>query len=289
MSTESYTIADLKRSLLNDLQKIFQSGEAYSICRIILEHYGYPEISILKNPSVLINYKFRSEIKKIVNELNTNRPIQYILGETFFYDLRFFVDENVLIPRPETEELVSNILLENKQDTPRVLDIGCGSGCISVSLAASIPGSLVQAMDVDIKAIEVAKKNAAENNVQVEFIHNSLFDPHSIPEKASYDIIVSNPPYVTQDDRLLMSPNVTKYEPDLALFVPENDPIIFYREIVNFSKNRLTNEGVLWLEINEKYGKELVSLFRDSGYKNVRLLEDIHGKDRFIKAMKNNA
>ncbi|MDA3821966.1 MAG: peptide chain release factor N(5)-glutamine methyltransferase [Bacteroidales bacterium] len=287
MSTESYTIADLKRSLLNDLQKIFHSGEAYSICRIILEHYGYPESSILKNPSALINYKFRTEIKKIVKELNTNRPIQYILGETFFYDLRFFVDENVLIPRPETEELVSNILLETKQHTPRILDIGCGSGCIAISLAHSITDCTVHAMDVDIKAIEVAKKNAAENNVQIEFIHNSLFDPHSILEKPFYDIIVSNPPYVTQDDRLLMSPNVTKYEPELALFVPEDDPLIFYREIVNFSKKRLKNEGVIWFEINEKYGEEVKALLVKSGYINVKLLKDIHGKNRFINARSN--
>lgn len=288
MSPHSYTISEIKRSLLNDLKEIFQNSEAYSITRIILEHYGYPEFSILKDPSITIDYKFRTEIKKIVSELKKNKPIQYILGETFFYDLRFFVDKSVLIPRPETEELVSHILLENKLHSPRILDIGCGSGCISVTLAHAIPGSKVMAMDIDEKALNIARKNAAENKVQLDFIHTSLFKPEGLPADSKYDYIVSNPPYVCEAERQFMLANVTKYEPELALFVPDDDPLVFYREIIKFSKSHLAEQGCIWVEINERFSLDLSKLFQKEGFMNVRVLKDIHDRDRFIKATKSN-
>jgi release factor glutamine methyltransferase len=288
MSTGTVTIYDLKRSLLNDLSVIFSGNEAYSITRLILEHFGFSEISLLKKPDVIIDNILQAEIKKIVNELSKNSPIQYILGETIFFDLKFHVNKNVLIPRPETEELVSKILMENKMHDPIILDIGCGSGCISITLAHNIPKSKVYALDVDEQALETAKTNAIENNVNVEFIHKSIFEFEAEPENEVFDIIVSNPPYVTHEEEQFMSPNVTKYEPEKALFVPDNDPLIFYREIIRFAKTAIAARGIIWVEINEKFGNELKDLFHESGYTNVRLIKDIHGKDRFINASKND-
>lgn len=286
MSNNPITIGQLKRSLLNELSVKFSKNEAYSITRIILEHFGYSEYDILKAPAAIIDNNMMPESTKIVNELNKNRPIQYILGETIFYDLKFKVNENVLIPRPETEELVANILNENRIKCPHIIDIGCGSGCISVALAHTIPESKVFALDVDEKAIAVARTNAAQNSVEVEFIHKSIFE--FTDNDILFDIIVSNPPYVTREEAKLMHPNVLKYEPDIALFVPDSDPLLFYREIIRFSSGRLSPDGVVWVEINEKFGKEVEDLFFRSGFINVKIIEDIHGKDRFIKARRDH-
>ncbi len=280
------TISELRRSLIIQLSELFPENEATSITRLILEHIGFKEYAILKEPSQQINNTIRSEITKIVDELKKNRPIQYILGRTWFSDLPFLVNDYVLIPRPETEEMVSNILSENRGGNPRIIDIGCGSGCISIALAYHIPNSKVSAMDTDLRALQLAKKNALLNHVAVDFIHQSIFDTETGSEEILYDIIVSNPPYVTSADKLLMSPNVTDYEPELALYVPDDDPLLFYKEIIRFSKNRLSGRGEIWVEINEKYGNETKELFVNAGYKDVWLLEDIHGKDRFIKIMK---
>lgn len=288
MSNKPITIGQLKRSLLNELSVNFSKNEAYSITRLILEHFGYAEYDILQAPAAVVDNKMKPEITKIVNELNKNRPIQYILGETFFYDLKFKVDENVLIPRPETEELVANILNDIRINNPHIIDIGCGSGCISVALAFALPESNVFALDVDEKAIAIAKANALLNGVKVEFIQKSIFDFTGIDFDFPFDIIVSNPPYVTREEAKFMLPNVLKYEPDLALFVPDSDPLIFYREIIRFSLDRLSPEGVVWVEINEKFGKEAEELFFRSGFSNVRILEDIHGKERFIKASRDH-
>ncbi|MEX0980891.1 MAG: peptide chain release factor N(5)-glutamine methyltransferase [Bacteroidales bacterium] len=286
MNNGSKTISEIRRFLVAQLSKLFSENEAASTTRLILEHVGFNEYAILKEPSVQINSKTQSEITKIVYELKKNRPIQYILGQTSFMDLSFLVDEQVLIPRSETEELVSRILSKNKVGNPRIIDIGCGSGCIAIALAHYIPNSIVSAMDIDAGALRLAKKNALLNHVKVNFIHQSIFETETAPQEDPYDIIISNPPYVTPADKLSMLPNVTDYEPDLALYVPIDDPLVFYKEIIKFSKNRLSDSGEIWVEINENFGNETKQLFLDAGYKDAELLEDIHGKDRFIKIMK---
>ena len=278
------TISQIRRSLIHQLSESFPGNEAFSIVRLILEHLGFTENSVLKNPSAEVTFKIESKITKIVNELKKNRPIQYILGQTNFLDLTFLVNEHVLIPRPETEEMVSLILKEKCCNDPYIIDIGSGSGCISIALAHNIPGSRVSAMDVDKKSIQLAEKNASIHNVTVNFMHQSIFDAGTGFGEATYDIIVSNPPYVTQTDKLSMSPNVTEHEPAIALFVNDDDPLVFYREIIRFSENSLANKGSVWVEINERFGKETSQLFIDAGYGEVLLLKDIHGKDRFIKA-----
>lgn len=280
------TISELKRSLTNELTTIFSKGEAQSVSRIILEHLGFPEFSIVKEPSTVIEYKFQAEIRKIVGELKKNKPIQYVLGETEFYGINLKVDKNVLIPRQETEELVSYIIDENRHKKPVILDIGTGSGCIPIALGKHIDNTIVLAIDVDKKAIEVASENAKKNNVDVRFIDNSIFNIRSLPINRKVDILVSNPPYVTMAEKQLMNANVTEYEPEVALFVPDNDPLVFYREIIRFAEDLLADDGIIWVEINEAFGQETLALFLEAGYEKASLRRDIHGNDRFIKAMK---
>jgi len=279
-------IATTRRELIRTLTDLFPGNEAVSVARMILEHSGYPEYRILKVPSAEPDHQSRSEITKIVKELQKNRPIQYILGETQFFDLRFFVDERVLIPRPETEELVNHILQENNTPTPRILDIGTGSGCIAVTLAHYISGSRVAAMDIEPGAIDVAGTNARRNNVSINMMHANILELARQPDNARYDLIVSNPPYVTESDKLTMHPRVTTHEPATALYVSDQDPLIFYRATATYGKSVLADGGSVWVEINERFGKETMSLFTKEGYGNIRLLKDIHGKDRFIKAMR---
>jgi release factor glutamine methyltransferase len=286
MSKVPNTLSEIRRSLIRELSLLFPENEALSIARIILEHVGFPDYSALRNPSEIVNTEIQSEIKKIVRELNKNRPIQYILGETVFMDLKFFVNENVLIPRPETEQLVMNILQDNQLEKPSVIDLGCGSGCIAISLAFHLEECSVTAMDIEEKAIQLAKRNAMANHVNVRFLHQGIFDIQAETPFSHYDIIVSNPPYVTWQERGTMASNVTGQEPEIALFVPDDDPLIFYKGILHFAEKKLTNKGVVWLEINEKYGNETGKLFEDAGYEDVRILKDIHERDRFIRAAK---
>ena len=284
MYNEPQSIEQLKRFILEDISEIYPRNEAYSICRIILEHIGFPEMSILRDPSAPVADEQWSEIKKIVGELHKNKPIQYILGSTIFYDLLFKVDENVLIPRPETEELVSMILMEKLPEKARILDIGTGSGCIAISLAANIPESQVSALDVDDGALGIARQNAAMNHVDLDFIQQDILDTGNLVDGGPYDLIVSNPPYITEEEKIFMMQNVLKYEPHLALFVPDDDPLKFYRAIAAHAKKLLTEKGTLWFEINESYGNELAELLLQEGFPGTRLLKDIHGRDRFIKS-----
>jgi release factor glutamine methyltransferase len=287
MHNKVHSISGIRRTLINQLSEFFSGNEAVSVTRLILEHVGYNERIVIMNPSAEIPSKKLSEITKIVDELKKNRPIQYILGKTIFMDLTLQVNEHVLIPRPETEELVLNILREKRaSDSPFIIDIGCGSGCIAIALAHYIADSIVSAMEVDDFALRLAMNNASNNNVSVNFIRQSIFDPWTGPENRIFDIIVSNPPYVTESEKLLMPANVTESEPGIALYVPDDDPLIFYKAIIRFSENQLSETGIIWVEINEKFGKETVDLFKQAGFQQVFLLKDIHGKDRYIKAAK---
>lgn len=226
----------------------------------------------------------KQKISHIVERLRNNEPIQYVLGETEFYGLNFKVNSSVLIPRPETEELVEWILLETKQTNPHLLDVGTGSGCIAITLAKHLDNSTVDAWDISDKALEVAFDNAAINNVSVKFSKVDVLKPLTINNH--FDIIVSNPPYIADSEKKNMEKNVLDFEPSEALFVPNNESLIFYDKIADIAQKLLNNNGLLYFEINQAKGGEIVELLQRKGFADVELKKDISGNYRMIRAVK---
>lgn len=227
------------------------------------------------------------KLSKILRELKTGKPIQYILGETEFYGLPFKVTPAVLIPRPETEELVEWIINVAKQrNLPEtILDIGTGSGCIPITLKTYLPSAKVSAVDISKRALNIAKQNAQLNDVEVDFVQTDILKQSGMAiRNTHYSIIVSNPPYVTESEKSGMHANVLDHEPHLALFVTDNDPLIFYNAIADFAIQNLRENGLLFFEINENLGKETVELLSAKGFKNIQLRQDLRGKDRMIGA-----
>jgi release factor glutamine methyltransferase len=231
------------------------------------------------------------KIKNILDQLQTGKPIQYILGKTEFYGLPFKVTPSVLIPRPETEELVEWVLSESKesrfknQETLTILDIGTGSGCIPITIKKHLPNAQVSAIDISADALIIAKENAVLNKVDINFIEADILNPIAI-RYTQYAILISNPPYVTEQEKAEMHINVLEHEPHLALFVTDNDPLIFYRAVADFALQHLEDKGLLFFEINENLGKQTVELLLDKGFKNIDLRKDMRGKDRMVRAGK---
>jgi release factor glutamine methyltransferase len=218
-------------------------------------------------------------------QLKNEYPIQYIIGEVEFMDLTFEVNKNVLIPRPETEELIKWVLTTEKgSEELSILDIGTGSGCIPIILAHSLAKSSVTSFDVSEKAIEVAKKNAIKNKVDIKLVVQNILSIDTLD--ASYDIIISNPPYVRESEKAQMKNNVLNYEPDIALFVSDNDPLIFYKHIARLAIKSLKSSGALYFEINQYLGSALCTFLKDLGFKEIELKKDIYGVDRMIRAIK---
>lgn len=224
------------------------------------------------------------KLEVIITRLRANEPLQYILGNCYFCGLNFHVEPGVLIPRPETAELVEWIISDRKSsDSPiRILDIGTGSGCISISLANNLPQSEVHAWDISEDAIRIASGNAARLDANVRFRQTDVLG--QVPTDTMMNVIVSNPPYITEAERIGMDANVTDWEPDTALFVPDNVPLLFYERIADIGKQILTPDGTLYFEINQRFGTETVDMLRKKGYRNVELRKDLSGNDRMIKA-----
>lgn len=269
--------------LRNALRPIYGRGETEAIIRIIF-HYlkGWDTTDMLIHESEPLSPFVKSEIDNILSRLLRHEPIQYITGEARFHGLDLTVTPDVLIPRPETSELV-DIIADDAGDREdlRVLDIATGSGCIAIALARTLRFAQVTAMDVSEKALEVAQRNNVNLKTHVSFIHADIFkwEPAS-----AYDIIVSNPPYIDESEKKYMEPNVTEYEPARALFVPDSDPLIFYRRIATIASGALTQDGTLYLEINPRHDSELSGLLSTSGFSNVDIIRDTFGKNRFIRA-----
>jgi release factor glutamine methyltransferase len=240
-------------------------------------------------PELEVSNEQHNNINQIISELKKGKPIQYILGHAEFFGLSFKVNPSVLIPRPETEELVEWILssVKNEQKTVNhILDIGTGSGCIAISLKKSLPDSSVSAMDISGGALKTAEENAKLNSVDLVFIQADILDAGHEVERPKYDMIVSNPPYVTLEDKKQMHTNVTDFEPHTALFVPEDDPLIFYKAITDFACKHLEKGGLLFFEINEIYGEQIVELLNRKSFINIELRKDLSGRDRMIKAIR---
>jgi len=270
-----------------ELQEFYSLDEIRNLSFRILESAGgIDRQSVLLGKDKQLSLNQKKRISQIVEDLKEYRPIQYILGETEFYGLRFDVTGDVLIPRPETEELVEWISCWIKNRFPNnsihILDIGTGSGCIAVTLAKKYPNARVSALDFSTGVLNVASRNAKLNEVELDLIRMDILTEE--PE-GRWDIIVSNPPYIVPSEKAAMSSNVLKHEPHAALFVPEENPLLFYERIAELGLGNLSEEGALFFEINPLYVPELVEMLKQKGYRSVELKKDISGKDRMIKAV----
>jgi len=282
--TQVLTIQQLKKNIVTDLESFMDIREAQSVTKIILDHLGFAESRILANPDTPVEYQIRSEVNKITAQLHLHRPIQYILGATEFYGHQLKVNESVLIPRQETELLVHQIIAEHKNRKLSVLDLGTGSGCIAIALKTALTGAEVYATDISADALSVARLNATTHLAEITFSKHDMLSG-TVPDlPAPMDLIVSNPPYVTQEEKLQMEDNVLKYEPWEALFVPSEDPLRYYHAIMDIADHVLKPDGQIWVEINEKYAQTLINLLIKAGFANTELIRDLNGKDRFIKA-----
>ena len=282
------TVASIEKVFIEDLQGMYGPDEAGSIawlvigfvCKINRSQFLTNKNSELSNDELAILYNLLTELKKGI-------PVQYALGETEFYGSVFKVDRSVLIPRPETEELVDWVLkdaksLRNNKNEIKVLDIGTGSGCIPITIRKYFSNSVVSGMDISNTALETARENAILNKVEVSFIQDDILDPQK--SVATFSIIISNPPYVTVAEKTHMHSNVVDYEPHNALFVPDEDALVFYRAIADFALLHLEANGALYLEINENLGPQTVSLLKAKGFSKVELRKDLRDRDRMIKA-----
>jgi len=272
-------IKDILPYFLNGLLKNYEKNEIKSLTYITIQKI----IGLDKSKTIINSNKKLSDfqikkINNILNRLKNNEPIQYILNESKFYDLDFKLNSNVLIPRPETEELVKIALNHTFND---VLDVGTGSGCIAITLAKKTNANIT-GIDICKNAILTAKENSRINNVKVNFLKKNIFNYNPIKK---FDLIISNPPYVLESEKILIKKNVIDHEPHTALFVNDNDPLIFYKKIISFGKKRLKNNGMILFEINEKKDQDIFNLLQKEGYFGIKIFKDIFNKNRFVKAI----
>ena len=280
------TIKHYRDQFIQELTSLYDVGEAESFFYRILEaRHQLKRIDIALQPELALTVAELEDWNLILEQLKKEIPIQYLLGSTHFYGLKFEVNSNVLIPRPETEELVEWII-ESQQlaigdKKVRILDIGTGSVCIAIALAKNLPNAQVFALDVSEQALGTAQKNAELNQVAIQFIHQSILETDDLGQQ--FDIIVSNPPYVRYLEKLEIKKNVLDNEPHLALFVADDDALIFYRKIAELAQKNLNPQGQLYFEINQYLGQETLDLLQEMGFKNTELRKDIYGNDRMIQ------
>lgn len=279
-------IKNYKSIFIDQLTPLYDREEASSIFYIILEEiHQIKRIDLALSPTLVFTDKEIAYWNAIVEQVKLEIPIQYILGTTSFYGLSFVVNKNTLIPRPETEELVDLILKElNKSGklNQKIVDIGTGSGCIAIALAKNLPSASVTAIDVSKEALGIAQINAAKNKVTIHFSEKDILQTTDLGQQ--FDCIVSNPPYVRNLEKIEIKKNVLDYEPHLALFVPDEDALLFYRKIATLAKKNLTVEGKLFFEINQYLAKEMKAMVEELGFKNVQIYKDCYGNDRMLQA-----
>lgn len=285
MKVPSNLVKDIRKYYCELLCSLYEKDEANAMILILFKYYfNIDRVRMVLEPDLRLSESEMLKIHFAVKDLLRNKPIQYVTGETEFCDLKFKVNENVLIPRPETAEMIFKIV--NSQHSTvnnhcSIIDIGTGSGCIAISLAKMISNSNVYALDISEEALKIAKENAFNNNVNVSFIHDDILNLKNNIE-TKFDIIVSNPPYVRELEKEEMHNNVLKWEPHKALFVSDNDPLIFYRNILEFAKTHLKDNGEVWFEINEYLGKEMSDLCHELGFSNVKIHKDFRDRDRVM-------
>jgi release factor glutamine methyltransferase len=286
MAGNLQTIKETRNYISSELAAVYPDPEIRSLTNMILSHILKTDNLHLPAERTQLSGEHSGEIIRICRELKNGKPIQYITGETRFYGTRIRVDRRVLIPRQETEELVDLILKENKGYRGSIIDIGTGSGCIAIALAINLPGSEVIAIDNSAPALELAAENARLNNIEINFIEWDILK-RGMTFNHKPGIIVSNPPYVTESEKRYMHMNVIGYEPHEALFVPDNDPLKFYRAILEFAEGILKPEGTIYFEINEEMGTPMTDLLGSFRYSGITIIKDINGKNRIAKGVKN--
>ncbi|WP_437395154.1 peptide chain release factor N(5)-glutamine methyltransferase [Flagellimonas lutimaris] len=300
-------LKEIKDIFHRELGELYPKEEIDSFFYSCIEHYLQLERFILAiQPGITLTQEEEQPLFEALTELKTEKPLQYILGTAHFMDLELQVNENVLIPRPETEELVQWILDDFQKEgqfkldaersrsvisttlndhSLKILDIGTGSGCIAIALAKNLPDAKIYALDVSEEALEVAKKNAKSNGVNIGFVHQDILNPElELEFKLHFDVIVSNPPYVRELEKNTINKNVKDFEPGTALFVSDEDPLLFYKAIIDFSENNLNENGSLYFEINQYLGEETKALFNARNFSEIELRKDIFGNDRMLKA-----
>lgn len=286
------SIVEAYNDFLNQLKSIYDDREADNIADWVFENVTQLKRWERRNNSKNITTEQKLKLNKYLQELLLHKPVQYVLNEAWFYKLKFFVDEHVLIPRPETEELVSWLVndIQNTEDSMsleeiKILDIGTGSGCIAVTLKKALPNAGITSIDISEQALNVAKKNASELHAKINVIQIDFLDEHQWQGLGNYNIIVSNPPYIPESEKELLSKNVTAFEPGTALFVDDNDPIIFYKKIAKFCQSHLKKAGKIYVEVHEERAKEVQQGFKENGFKT-EIKNDMYGKERMIKITK---
>ena len=284
------TIKHYRDQFIQELTPLYDAGEAESFFYLILEaKHQLKRVDLALQPDLFFSEAELETLSSILEQLKKEIPVQYILGTTHFYGLEFEVNSNVLIPRPETEELVDWIIQSSKFNPEvsgqnskfKILDIGTGSGCIAISLAKNLHNAEVFALDVSDKALATAQENAELNQVTIQFIHQSILEIEDLGQQ--FDLIVSNPPYVRHLEKQEIKKNVLDNEPHLALFVNDNDALIFYQKIAQLAKKNLCPNGQLYFEINQYLGQETLDLLQEMGFKDTVLRKDIYGNDRMIQ------
>lgn len=269
------------------LKTFYPSEEINSFFHLLAENYlNKTRVDLALDPELKLNQKEWNLFLTALDRLEEEFPIQYIIGHTEFMGMRFKVNKNVLIPRPETEELILWILDSvSKKTELSILDVGTGSGCIPISLSKQFPEAKIEALDISKDALQLAADNASENRVNINFMQGDILKIKSLSQ--SYDIIVSNPPYIRKSEKAEMKNNVLKFEPDLALFVEDEDPLVFYRKIGALASTGLNKSGYLFFEINQYLAKDVIKLLKGMGFHSIELKKDIFGADRMIRALKN--
>ena len=283
------TVQEARQDLVNSLVNIYDKAEASNITELVMEYITrWSRTEQVNNKDIPFSFAQISLLENITDRLLKHEPVQYIISEAWFAGMKFYVDKNVLIPRPETEELVDWLIRDCSKETRhfKILDIGTGSGCIAIAIKNKLPDVEMWACDVSDAALTVARMNADGLNAAIDFVPLDFLDNEQRKQLGVFDIIVANPPYVPQKDKSPMRKNVLDYEPHVALFVSDDDQLIFYEAIADFGKEHLKDEGQIYLEIHEEIGGKVTELFTRKGYSSIELKKDLEGKDRMVKISK---
>jgi len=277
-------ISDFNSKFRSDLNKLYTVEEVSSLFRIVLEELLFFDITkFYLKPDYILNNTELDKVIHFTNELKKGKPFQYVIGETRFYNYKFYVNDSVLIPRTETEGLVDWILRENQGSKTTVIDFCSGSGCIAITMKMKRKKWDISALEINKKAIDLAKRNSVRHSVEINYIHADIFSWNNYDE---VDVIISNPPYIVESQKKNMKVNVLNFEPEKSIFVPDENPLIFYKRIFDISKLKLKEGGLLYFEINPKFKKALISLSKKYNFSSYELKKDIFRRNRYIKFQK---